>query len=125
MRNALDQRLFAFETTQTGKSCCHTIKQLEIQVIVTENLPEWNATAADLVHDLEVQQPEWRATDQHTFADELLNLRLTAILFPLRRPKRKDNLEAACPPRSGLVQGILYFILSDFSILHNFSPVNN
>ena len=67
------------------------LKQLEIQVVVTEDLPEWTKTGAALVHYLEMQQPQRRATDQPAFADDLLNLRLTAILFLARCPKRKDN----------------------------------
>ena len=72
------------------------LKQLKIEVVVTENLPQWDEAVAEFI----VYMQAWRSKYGETRTiseselgrrDEMLDLTLTAILFPSHRRSKEGN----------------------------------
>ncbi len=74
------------------------LRQLKIEVVVTEALPKWDAVVAELIQYL---QAKWKSREGRQSAikaelgyeDEMLDLKLTAIMFPCHRRARERSGE--------------------------------
>jgi hypothetical protein len=70
------------------------LRQLKIEVVLTEALTKWDEAAAELIQYLQAQWSS-RAGRQSVikaelgYEDEMLDLKLTAIMFPCHRRARK------------------------------------
>ena len=70
------------------------LRQLKIEVVVTESLSKWDDVVAELIQYLQAQ---WFSREGRQSAikaelgyeDEMLDLKLTAIMFPCHRRARK------------------------------------
>ncbi len=75
------------------------LRQLKIEVVVTEALPKLDDVVADLIQYL---QAKWSSREERQSAikaelgyeDYMLDLKLTAIMFPCHRRARKRAGEA-------------------------------
>ncbi|MBN2296637.1 MAG: hypothetical protein JXM70_29685 [Pirellulales bacterium] len=65
------------------------LEQLGIQIVITESLRAWDEVADDFITYLEHWRSTHRPESYRDFAEELLELRLTAILFP---PKQRSRI---------------------------------
>jgi hypothetical protein len=72
------------------------LKQLKIEVVITDALPHWDEAVAEFIRYMQDQrsvygEEETLSESQLGYRDELFDLRIAAILFPSNRRDRKQE----------------------------------